>query len=36
MFRIYDKPGALIDLLRVFLNHGVSLTRIESKPTTGS
>jgi len=36
MFRIYDKPGALIDLLKVFLRHEISLTRIESKPTTGS
>jgi len=33
MFRIYDKPGALVDVLSVFAKHGISLTRIESKPT---
>lgn len=33
MFRIYDKPGALVDVLTIMANHGISLTRIESKPT---
>ncbi|KAA0173718.1 hypothetical protein FNF27_04867 [Cafeteria roenbergensis] len=36
MFRIYDKPGALVDVLTIMANHGISLTRIESKPTKAS
>jgi prephenate dehydratase len=33
MFRIYDRPGALVDVLTVLSTHGISLTRIESKPS---
>lgn len=33
MFRIYDRPGALVDVLTILGKYGISLTRIESKPS---
>lgn len=33
MFSIKDKVGALYDLLRPFASHGISMTKIESRPS---
>lgn len=33
MFSIKDKPGALYSLLRPFSEHGINLTKIESRPS---
>lgn len=33
MLSITDKPGALFDLLKPFHDHGINLTKIESRPT---
>jgi len=35
MFTVGDKPGALTDILKLFENHGVNLTSIESRPSKG-
>ena len=32
-FTFDDRPGALVDTLLVFKNHGVNMTRIESRPS---
>ena len=33
MFSVKDKVGALYDLLRPFASHGISMTKIESRPS---
>jgi len=33
MLSIKDKVGALYDLLRPFASHGISMTKIESRPS---
>ena len=33
MFSIKDRVGALYDMLRIFAEHGINLTKIESRPT---
>jgi chorismate mutase/prephenate dehydratase len=32
VFSLHDAPGALLDVLRQFAEHGVNLTRIQSRP----
>lgn len=35
VFSLHDAPGALLDVLRQFAEHGVNLTRIQSRPALG-
>lgn len=32
LFSLPDKPGVLLDALKVFVDHNLNLTRIQSKP----
>ena len=34
-FSLHDAPGALLDVLRQFAEHGVNLSRIQSRPAQG-
>jgi phenylalanine-4-hydroxylase len=36
LYQTADEPGALEEALRLFLKHGVNMTRIESKPSSKS
>jgi chorismate mutase/prephenate dehydratase len=33
VFFCHDKPGALLDVLKIFKSHGINLTKIESRPS---
>jgi len=35
LFSLHDAPGALLDVLRQFAEHGVNLSRIQSRPAQG-
>jgi chorismate mutase/prephenate dehydratase len=35
VFSLHDAPGALFDVLRQFADHGVNLSRIQSRPALG-
>jgi chorismate mutase/prephenate dehydratase len=35
VFSLHDEPGALLDVLRQFAEHGVNLSRIQSRPALG-
>jgi chorismate mutase/prephenate dehydratase len=35
VFSLHDAPGALFDVLRQFADHGVNLSRIQSRPAEG-
>ncbi len=35
VFSLHDAPGALLDVLRQFADHGVNLSRIQSRPAEG-
>jgi len=35
VFSLHDAPGALLDVLRQFAEHGVNLSRIQSRPAQG-
>jgi chorismate mutase/prephenate dehydratase len=35
VFSLHDAPGALLDVLRQFAEHGVNLSRIQSRPAKG-
>ena len=35
VFSLHDAPGALLDVLRQFAEHGVNLSRIQSRPAEG-
>jgi chorismate mutase/prephenate dehydratase len=35
VFSLHDAPGALFDVLRQFADHGVNLSRIQSRPAPG-
>jgi chorismate mutase / prephenate dehydratase len=35
VFSLHDAPGALLDVLRQFAEHGLNLTRIQSRPAQG-
>ena len=36
VFSLHDAPGALFDMLRQFADHGINLSRIQSRPAQGN